>query len=67
MPYYDSNYDRKSRYTKAEAIAMAAYYRSGHSGGSPESRIDAYYDYDAKCWRVGKLKKRDANKYPRMR
>ena len=48
MPYYDSNYDRKSRYTKAEAIAMAAFYRSGHSSGSPESRIDAYYDYDAK-------------------
>ena len=63
---YDQN-DRKARYTKAEAIAKAAFYRSGHGGGTPESRIDAYYDHSAKCWRVGKLKKYEANKHPRMR
>ena len=67
MPRYEYEYERKDRYTKAEAIAMAAQYRSGYASGSPESRIDAYYDPDAKCWRVGKLKKKDANKYSRLR
>jgi hypothetical protein len=28
--------------------------------------VDAYYDDDAKCWRVGKVKKYEAN-HPRMR
>jgi hypothetical protein len=65
MYNYD-NYLQKARYTKAEAIAMAAFYRSGHKAGTPESRIDAYYDPCAKCWRVGKVKKRQANN-PRMR
>lgn len=65
MPYW-YGFERKQRYTRAEAIAAAAQYRSGHGGGSPESRIDAYYDYDAKCWRVGKVKKRYAN-CPRLK
>jgi len=60
---YDHD-SQKQRYTKQEAIDRAAVIRSGHGGGTPESRVDAYYDPYGKCWRIGKVKKRFAN-YPR--
>eukprot|EP00523_Entomoneis_sp_CCMP467_P004029 CAMPEP_0168748676 /NCGR_PEP_ID=MMETSP0724-20121128/16300_1 /TAXON_ID=265536 /ORGANISM="Amphiprora sp., Strain CCMP467" /LENGTH=68 /DNA_ID=CAMNT_0008796515 /DNA_START=51 /DNA_END=257 /DNA_ORIENTATION=+ len=67
MPYYNYNHNaHKNRYTRQEAIDRAAEIRSGHGGGSPESRVDAYYDYQAKCWRVGKVRKYEAN-HPRLK
>jgi hypothetical protein len=69
MPKSKWSYDDdrgKLRYTREEAIQAAAAIRSGHGGGTPESRVDAYYDDVAKCWRIGKVKKRDAG-YARER
>lgn len=61
MPHYE-----KVSYTREEAVAAAQAIRSGHGGGTPESRVDAYYGLDDKCWHIGKLKKRAAN-LPRER
>jgi len=44
-----------------EAVQQAQGIRSGHQSGSPESRVDAYYDKFDKCWRIGKVPKCMAN------
>ncbi len=64
---YDHNSQKLCYYTKEEAIEQAKAIRSGHGGGTPECRVDAYYDHDAKCWRIGKVHKWEANRGPRMR
>ena len=62
-----SPWAHKVEYTREEAVERAKEIRSGHGSGSPESRVDAYYDKYARCWRVGKLKKWEADHFARER
>jgi hypothetical protein len=57
----------KCAYTREEAVQHAAAIRSGSWDGSPESRVNAYFDQYAKCWRIGKLNKWEANHRQRER
>jgi len=65
MPTRKSNYSPwhyKHAYDSYEEAAQRAQeIRSGHQSGSPESRVDAYYDNFADCWRIGKVPKHMAN------
>jgi hypothetical protein len=44
---HHSNWNKQA-YTKQDAIEAARQIRSGHGGGTNESRVDAYYDHDAR-------------------
>lgn len=62
MPWSHDDDRGKQRLTKDEAIRQAAAIRSsGHSGGSPEIRVDTYCDSAATFWRIRKVKKWEAN------
>ena len=62
-----SPWAHKAEYTREEAVERAKEIRSGHRSDEPESRVDAYYDQYARCWRIGKLKKWEANHFARER
>ena len=61
----------KAEYTREEAVERAKdkdkEIRSGHKSDDPESRVNAYYDQYARCWRIGKLHKWEANHVARER
>ncbi len=57
-----SPWAHKEEYTREEAVERAKEIRSGHGSGD-----HAYYDPYTKCWRVGKLKKWEANHCARER